>query len=272
MKYVFILLTILWIGWSQRVCATLLNLTQGRISQIMHEIIEPITCRYTSSLLGKHCFTIENIRNSIPRFVHKMFPTLQMVTDSTYLYIEKSSNFAFQRMSFSGHKKRNLVKIDTFNNPNGQFIEVYGPFYCDGHNNDQWHAISLLSTKVDPNLSDFSYGGDIALPSHFIEEGQSIMADRAYSKIKDVNANIPYTFITPSSIRYKNGEKQLTTLAANQTRLVTRVRNSIERSYSNVKRYKFFAHVIPVKYLSIIFKLFRFVCAIINDTNEFFNY
>ncbi|MCP3851700.1 MAG: hypothetical protein GY694_15900 [Gammaproteobacteria bacterium] len=126
------------------------------------------------------------------------------------------------------------MKIDTFNNPNGNFIEAYGPYYSDGHNNDEWHAISLLCRDPDPVLNDFLHGGDIALPTHFINEGQAIMADRAYSRIEDSHVDIPYEIITPLSIRYKEGEKQLTTVAANQTRMVTRVRNSIERSYETL--------------------------------------
>src|SRR5699024_6862802 len=51
-----------------------------------------------------------------------------LVLDGTYAYIQKSSNFEFQRQSFSLHKHRNLMKMFMVVSTDGYSIDVTGPF------------------------------------------------------------------------------------------------------------------------------------------------
>ena len=48
--------------------------------------------------------------------------------DGTYIYQQKSSNFDYQRRSFSGQKSRNLYKPFLCVAPNGFIIDVFGPY------------------------------------------------------------------------------------------------------------------------------------------------
>ncbi len=75
-------------------------------------------------------------------------------------------------------------------------------------------------------------------------------------------------FLITLSINYSDGERQFTARSANHTRMITRVRNSVERSYANLKRYQILNNVIPNKYIPIIYKLVRIIGALVNHNNK----
>lgn len=83
--------------------------------------------------------------------------TVIMTVDGTYVYTIKSSNFAFQKNSYSKQMKRNLVKFMSFVMANGLIAAVYGPF--DARKNDATILREILS---QPNtIFDKLLGGDI---------------------------------------------------------------------------------------------------------------
>lgn len=51
-----------------------------------------------------------------------------LTIDGTYVYTIKSSNFEFQKKSFSGQFKRNLIKFMLFVSTNELIAAAYGPF------------------------------------------------------------------------------------------------------------------------------------------------
>lgn len=51
-----------------------------------------------------------------------------IIEDGTYIYIEKSSNYMYQKMTYSQHKYRNLVKPFLFVCCDGYIIDVLGPY------------------------------------------------------------------------------------------------------------------------------------------------
>ena len=58
------------------------------------------------------------------------------VADGTYIHIEKSSNYHFQRRSYSVHKGRPFVKPMMLVASDGYILSVLGPYLADGRNND----------------------------------------------------------------------------------------------------------------------------------------
>jgi len=59
-----------------------------------------------------------------------------LVADGTYVYIEKSSNYSFQRRTYYLHKGRPLVKPMMMVSTTGYISEVFGLYFADGKNND----------------------------------------------------------------------------------------------------------------------------------------
>lgn len=66
----------------------------------------------------------------IARTLHDINPadeTLVTVWDGTYVYLHKSSNFEYQRVTYSGHKKKNYLKPMLVVGTNGLVVNVLGP-------------------------------------------------------------------------------------------------------------------------------------------------
>lgn len=129
-----------------------------------------------------------------------------LVLDGTYIYIKKSGNFRFQRQSFSFHKGRPLVKPMVIVSTTGYFISVLGPYFAT--NNDA----SILNHIMKSNVEDIRT---------WVAEDDIFVVDRGfrdslvYLEELGIKAEIP-SFM-------EKGEKQMTTDAANMSRLVTKV-------------------------------------------------
>ena len=57
-----------------------------------------------------------------------------IILDGTYIYIQKSADHKLQRASYSGQKKRNLLKFMSIVFPDGYVLDTIGPFF--GNVND----------------------------------------------------------------------------------------------------------------------------------------
>ena len=59
-----------------------------------------------------------------------------LILDGTYIYIQKSMDYLFQRKSYSMHKNRPLVKPMMVVGSDRYILTVLGPYYANGKNND----------------------------------------------------------------------------------------------------------------------------------------
>ena len=50
------------------------------------------------------------------------------IWDGTYVYIQKSANYSFQKATYSMHKGGNLVKMMMVVSTTGYIIETFGPY------------------------------------------------------------------------------------------------------------------------------------------------
>ncbi len=80
--------------------------------------------------------------------------------------------------------------------------------------------------------------------------------------------DIKYNIITPESIR--KGSKQLSREQANKPRVVTRVRNVVERVFAMLKKWRFFRHTISNSYIDYVYKFLRFIFGVINKYNHLY--
>lgn len=87
------------------------------------------------------------IQNHTRIFAQKLLETeneLILIVDGTYIYIEKSSDYSFQRQTYSMHKNRPLVKPMVIVTSTGYIVDVFGPYFADGNNNDAQILNNLL--------------------------------------------------------------------------------------------------------------------------------
>lgn len=73
-----------------------------------------------------------------------------LILDGTYIYIQKSHDYEFQRLSYSLHKNRPLVKPMMVVAPDGYIPSVLGPYLSDLHNNDA----SITKHMISQNAED----------------------------------------------------------------------------------------------------------------------
>lgn len=87
-----------------------------------------------------------------------------LVLNGTYLYIEKSSDQIFQKLTFNAHKKRNYLKVMMGAATNGVIIFVDGP-----------HPATFNGAKITSHILK----KNIAALKNF-EEKDVIIADRGF--------------------------------------------------------------------------------------------
>lgn len=170
-----------------------------------------------------------------------------LVLDGTYVFIQKSSNFAFQRMTYSGHKHRNLIKPMMAVFPDGYIGAVWGPF--PGNKNDASILIDLL------NNTDWNS----------FQPGDVIIVDRGF---RDCIPNISSKgFVAKMPSFADKPSLPLTTQQANSSRLITKVRYIVEVVNGRIKKiFKYFDRTIQNTTLDTLFNDFKIACALLNLT------
>ena len=143
---------------------------------------------------------------------------LILIADGTYLYCEKSENSDTQRKLYSSQKKRHLIKPFVIVAENGVIIGIYGPF---------------SATTNDAKILELILRDDSAL-KNLINKKDVMVLDRGFRDvIKHLEQDHELITLMPSC----SLEKQLTTIQANCTRMVTKIRNVIERKNGIFKMY-----------------------------------
>lgn len=170
-----------------------------------------------------------------------------LIWDGTYLYIQKSQNYDFQRKTYSMQKHRCLVKPMMVVTPDEYIVEVYSSFKAI--DNDA----TILNRIFDSSES----------PKQYLQAQDVFLLDRGFRdclprlRREQITAHMP-SFISP-------GETQLSWEAANKSRMVTRCRYAVEKVNGYMKtRFKLFNGTIYNSTLRHINDDFRNAAAIYN--------
>lgn len=174
-----------------------------------------------------------------------------VILDGTYVYIQKSANFLFQRLTYSHHKFVNLLKPFLLVCCDGYIIEVTGPH----------SAITSDATILKSLVNE---GGVL---NWVFQEGDVLILDRGFrDAVPDVEA-CGYDVHMPMSV--ERGETQLTTADANKSRLVTICRWVVEVVNGRFKRdFKIFRQEYFNKALPHMQEDFRNAAAITNAFHD----
>lgn len=78
----------------------------------------------------------------------ELFCPSDEVLDGTYIYVQKSTDFAFQRRSFSMQKHRHLVKPMMIVSTTIYIVAAIGPYLADGNNSDAKILNHISATNV----------------------------------------------------------------------------------------------------------------------------
>lgn len=170
------------------------------------------------------------------------------VWDGTYLYLPKSTNFRFQRVTYSGQKKRNLVKPMMCITPNGYIVDVLGP-------KNLWSA----------NMGDADIFLQIMQTDWFkttFKPNDIFILDRGFDHVKSELQSNGFCVEVPCNI--SKGQSQFSEQEANISRRCTKTRWVIECINRRLKEYKYLARMIPLKGVPHLYQDTRIVAALYN--------
>lgn len=149
-----------------------------------------------------------------------------VIMDGTYLYIQKSSNYMYQKNTYSLHKYKNLMKPFIIVCSDGYIVDVLGPY---------------PATTSDANIMIQEFNDESKPLRQYFQPGDVFILDRGFRDSVSMLQNINYSVHTPVS--REEGENQLSTAAANKSRTVTMCRWVVEAVNGIFKQsYKLLKH------------------------------
>lgn len=102
-----------------------------------------------------------------------------LVVYGTYVFIQKSNNFKFQRRSYSQHKNRPLVKPMVIVSTTGYIVSVLGPYFADHKNNDASILKHNFQTNME-NIKDWLQQDDVLIVDRGFRDSISFLESLAF--------------------------------------------------------------------------------------------
>lgn len=141
-----------------------------------------------------------------------------LICDGTYIYINKSRNYEFQKATYTDQKKRNFIKVMMIIAPNGTIVYALGPFPANAND-----AKILRENYENSRVFNTMKRGDI------------LLLDRGFRDCVEFFENLGFDVKMPKLVQNSSKKGQLTTLDANETRLVTANRFAVETRNGHLK-------------------------------------
>lgn len=145
--------------------------------------------------------------------------SLITIWDGTYIYLNKSANYKFQKLTYNGQKKRNFLRPMVCVTTNGYIIDVFGPFAAV--DNDAKCMKEILR--------------DVPAVQEIIKKDDVFIFDRGFRDCLEEMRQMEYVVKTPEFIKKSNPTHQLTTYQANLSRLITKNRFVVEARNGHFK-------------------------------------
>ena len=175
--------------------------------------------------------------------------TAILLLDGTYIFIENSEKYAFQRKSYSMYKGLPLVKPMMIVASDDYLIDILGPYFANGRNNDA-AILNKHVSKKDSHILKWS------------EENEILVLDRGFRDSLDLIESVG---LHAESLYFlSKGQKQHTVFEANASRLATKIRWAIESANGRLKKWKFLDNVVPNTQVRFIGDYVRIVGSLIN--------
>lgn len=240
-------------GLSNKVISVLLGLEEAQIQRSIASVRKALMNDFVPLHLGfEHISHDEFCRRHTTETASKLFGTnindAITVLDGTYIYIQKSADYSFQRRSYSIHKNRPLLKPMMIVGTDGYILDVIGPYFADCHNNDAAITKHLLLTNNSAK--------------NWFQENDILIVDRGFQDAVDFLEEERFKVKMPFYL--KKGSKQHSTEEANLSRLITRVRWVVESANGRIKQWKFLAKTVPNTLVPAVGDFVRIVCSLCN--------
>lgn len=150
-----------------------------------------------------------------------------LVTDSTYIFIQKSGNYLLQRRT-SVHKGRNLVKPIMLVTTTGFIVDIFGPHFTDSKKN-----ASILNNILKQDSKSLHT---------WLLSNTVLVVDRSFRDSLDLLENLRFVSKIPHFLQKGS---QYSTNEMNESRLVTKVQWVVKAVNGLIKTWKALRDVFP---------------------------
>ena len=250
-----LLLVKLKTGLSNRMLSTLFGVhCRFAVQRSLNACRSALMKKFVPENLGfKHISREDIIRSHTRPLAKQLFScstdNALIVLDGTYIYIQKSGQYSFQRRSYSLHKNRPLVKPMMVCSTTGYILGVFGPYYADYRNNDA----AITKHIFERNIDDIK---------NWLKEDDILIVDRGFRDCLDFLNQLGLK--TEMSCFLAKGKKQHSALESNSSRFVTKIRWIIESVNGRIKQWRASDQVVPNSQIPWIGDNVRIVCAVCN--------
>lgn len=250
-----LLLVKLRTGLSLSVLSTIFGIKKKSCSSAIHSARTALMTSFVPNHLGlSHIDRNKVINDHTTTFARVLFGDSKSdvaiaVADGTYIYIEKSANYSFQRRSYSVHKGKPLLKPMMLVASDGYILTVLGPYLADGKNSDAKITEHMMKSNVE-NITEWFQENDVLVVDRGFRDATDVLKEFG------INAYMPH-FLNKT-------QKQHTTEEANESRLVTKVRWVVESVNGRVKKWKALSNTMPNSQIPYVGDYVRIVCALCN--------
>lgn len=218
-------LTKLKTGLSSKILTKLFQVSKDSIRRAINRS-EKIDYKYLRHIISVSNMQQEKISLETTRplaqtvFGEGLHPAI-LVLDGTYKYIQKSSQFRFQRRSYNLRKHQPLIKMMVVASTSGYFVSVIEPCLSDAQNND---------AKILKHM----FAHDKEEIVNLVKDGDVFVVDKGFRDSVDFLSDIGIKTEKPSFLK-KRKKKQLDTEESNTSRLVTKVRWVVQSANARLK-------------------------------------
>lgn len=243
----YIFLMKLRTGHTNKQIACLFNLTPETISAWIRTVRNTVHEKW----VPLHLYNIkrEDLLKSTTQLSRKLYEVGENVAvvtwDATYVFTIKSSNYEFQKKSYSAQFQRNLVKFMLCVTTNGLIAAAYGPFHAT--KNDA----TIMNEILNEERSIFQ----------ILRNGDVLVVDRGFRDCISALRSRGFVVKVPMGTQ----SNQLERKDANVSRLATKTRFVVEVRNSHIKN--IWKHLNGTKiHQSIIYlkKDFQICAALVN--------
>lgn len=245
----FVYLMKLRLGDSNEAIANYFGINQAKIAEFLKKVRAALLLDLVPKYVN-HARSREDLLSHCSSLSRKLF--LQgddtrnvVIWDATYIYIEKSLNHQFQKQTYNSQKKRNYIKPMVCVASDGIIICVVGPF---------------KATENDATIMKQIIPENIPAMRNFMKD-DVMLVDRGFRDcVKDFEER-GFQVKIPA---HATGNRQLSTIEANRTRLVTKCRFEVERDGVMKNKFKMFSKVQETYWIPTIMDDFTIAAALNN--------
>ncbi|XP_071578400.1 uncharacterized protein [Temnothorax nylanderi] len=231
------------------------------VSIAISTVRKSLMIRFVPQNIGLNAITREQyIQQHVTEFANTLYNEEENVRKviacihGTYSYIEKSSNFQALRQSYCLHKGRHLVKPALIVAPDGYILDIHGPYFSDARNNDA----AMLERE---------FQNDAGALREWLGENAIIIVDCGYRDVLPLLQNLGIETHMPPLLQ--EGQTQLSTEDANDSRLITKSRWIVEARNGHIKMiFKFFKGIIAYHHVIHLREYYLIAGALINRYRE----